>query len=168
MKVAVKDANILIDLIESDLLGLWFKLGIETYVSDLVQLEIVEFEQKRVFYSFVDAGLIIVESLTSDELSLAVEKREKHKISIEDASALILAQNKNAVLLSGDAALRRTAIGEGVRVCGVIWVFDRLVNDQLLMPADAICKLKAMLSRGSFLPKSICDSRIVEWGKLIE
>ncbi len=31
MKIAVKDANILIDLIEADLLGLWFRLGIETY-----------------------------------------------------------------------------------------------------------------------------------------
>jgi len=168
MKVAVKDANILIDLIESDLLGLWFQLKIETYVSDLVQLEIIEVDQKKVFSSFVDAGLIIVESLTSDELSLASEKREKHKISIEDASALILARKKNAVLLSGDAALRRTAIGEGLKVCGVIWVFDRLVRDQLLTPADAICKLNAMLESGSFLPKSICDSRIIEWGKLID
>ena len=35
MKVAVKDANVLIDLVEGDLLGLWFRLGIETYVPDL-------------------------------------------------------------------------------------------------------------------------------------
>jgi hypothetical protein len=31
MKVAVKDANVLIDLVEGDLLGLWFRLGIETH-----------------------------------------------------------------------------------------------------------------------------------------
>jgi predicted nucleic acid-binding protein len=33
MKAAVKDANILIDLAEADLLGLWFKLDIEMHVS---------------------------------------------------------------------------------------------------------------------------------------
>ena len=31
MKVAVKDTNVLIDLVEGDLLGLWFLLGIETH-----------------------------------------------------------------------------------------------------------------------------------------
>ncbi|MDA3927219.1 MAG: hypothetical protein PF904_21310 [Kiritimatiellae bacterium] len=166
MKVAVKDANILIDLIESDLLGLWFKLGIQTYVSDLVQLEIIEDEQKRVFNSFVDAGLIIVESLTSSELISASKKRDTHNISIEDASALIIALKKEAILLSGDAKLRKTAVGEGVKVYGVIWVFDRLVEESLLPPDGAIRKLQALLESGSFLPKAICESRISEWGRI--
>jgi hypothetical protein len=39
MKIAVKDANVLIDLIEADLLGLWFQLGIETHTADLVVRE---------------------------------------------------------------------------------------------------------------------------------
>jgi hypothetical protein len=47
MKVTVKDANILIDLIESELLGLWFKLGVETYISDLVQLRFKRSRRKR-------------------------------------------------------------------------------------------------------------------------
>jgi predicted nucleic acid-binding protein len=163
MKVAVKDANILIDLIESDLLGLWFKLGIQTYVSDLVQLEIIEDDQKRVFNSFVDAGLLIIARLSSDELNLAFEKREKHKISIEDASALIIAQRKSAILLSGDNRLRKTAEGEGVKVFGVIWVFDRLIEEDLLTPQDAINKLRSLLEIGSFLPKAIREGRIHKW-----
>lgn len=166
MKVAVKDANILIDLIESDLLGLWFKLNIETYVSDLVQLEIVDAEQKKVFDSFVDAGLIMVEPLTSSELIIASKKRATHNISIEDASALIIAQKKNAFLLSGDNKLRTTAEGEGVVVFGIIWIFDRLLEKKLLNPVGAISKLQALLKIGSFLPKAICERRIHEWGRL--
>ena len=166
MKVAVKDANILIDLIESDLLGLWFKLEIETYVSDLVQLEIVEPEQKKVFDSFVDAGLITIESLTAGELKSASDKRDAHNISIEDASALIIALKKEAVLLSGDARLRRTAEEEGVDVYGIIWIFDRLIAEALLHPKDAASKLKSLLDDGSFLPKAVCERRIYDWGRI--
>jgi len=48
MKVAVKDANVLIDLVEGDLLGLWFRLGIETHVPDLVLEEIKNPGQRSV------------------------------------------------------------------------------------------------------------------------
>jgi predicted nucleic acid-binding protein len=167
MKVTVKDANILIDLIESELLGLWFKLGVETYISDLVQLEISEESQKKILKSFIDAGLLMVEPLTPDELAAARIKRDKHRISIEDASALILAQKKKAMLLSGDGTLRKTAKAEGIDVHGVIWVLDRLVEKALLTPADAIIKLQALQALGTFLPQAICDKQIHEWRKRI-
>ena len=167
MRVAVKDANILIDLIESDLLGLWFKLGVETYISDLVQLEIHDERQARTLQAFVDAGLLIVESLSPDELQESVIKHTKHRISIEDASALILAQKKKAMLLSGDSTLRKTAEAEGIDVHGVLWVFDRLVEKALLTPADAIAKLQALQALGTFLPQALCDKQIHEWRKRI-
>ena len=167
MKVTVKDANILIDLIESELLGLWFKLGVETYISDLVQLEISEESQKKVLKSFIDAGLLMVEHLTSAEMEAARIKRDKHRISIEDASALILAQKKDAMLLSGDGTLRKTAKAEGIDVHGVIWVFARLVERALLTPSDAITKLQALQASGAFLPQELCDRQIHEWRKRI-
>ena len=40
MKVAVKDANIFIDLESMGLLDLWFQLGIETFTSSFVVLEL--------------------------------------------------------------------------------------------------------------------------------
>ena len=54
MKVAVKDANVLIDLVEGDLLGLWFRLGIETYVPDLVLDEIKHPNHRRIMGSVLD------------------------------------------------------------------------------------------------------------------
>ncbi len=163
MNIAVKDANILIDLIESDLLGLWFKLGITTYISDLVQLEIQEEAQKKILKPFVDAGLLIVEALTPNELTTAVNMREKHRISIEDASVLILAKRKQALLLSGDAALRKTAEAEGITVHGILWIFNRLVNRALLTTTDAIIKLEALQTSGTFLPPALCNQQIHEW-----
>ena len=40
MKIAVKDASVLFDLLEAGLLGSWFKLGIETHIPDLVLAEV--------------------------------------------------------------------------------------------------------------------------------
>jgi predicted nucleic acid-binding protein len=109
----------------------------------------------------------MVEPLTPAELEAAQIKRAKHRISIEDASALILAQKKNAMLLSGDSTLRKTAKAEGIDVHGVIWVFDRLVEKALLTPAQAITKLQELQALGAFLPQVICDKQIHEWRKRI-
>ena len=57
MKVAVKDANVLIDLVEGDLLGLWFRLGIETYVPDLVLDEIRHPNHRRIMGSVLDIDM---------------------------------------------------------------------------------------------------------------
>jgi len=45
MKIAVKDASILIDLIEGGLLDSWFSREIETYATNLVLGELTEQEQ---------------------------------------------------------------------------------------------------------------------------
>ncbi len=60
MKIAVKDASVLIDLLEAGVLGSWFKLGIETHVPDLVLAEIVQPQQRPVVEGFVSAGLLKV------------------------------------------------------------------------------------------------------------
>jgi len=164
MKVAVKDANILIDLIEADLLGLWFRLGIETYTTDLVRYEIRVESQRRTLDSFVEAGLLKVETSTPENLSLASQVKAAHKISMADASTFILARSLGAALLSGDDSLRKAAKASDIEVRGVFWVFDRLIAEKLLSKSDAIVRLKRLLECGSFLPKATCAERIRAWG----
>lgn len=48
MRVAVKDASILIDLAHGGFLTPWFKLGIETLTTDLVMAEIKDPNQNRI------------------------------------------------------------------------------------------------------------------------
>lgn len=58
MRVAVKDTSVLIDLAEGDLMGLWFKLQIETHTTDFVLSELRKEAQWQHVSSFVDAGMI--------------------------------------------------------------------------------------------------------------
>ena len=164
MKVAVKDANILIDLIEADLLGLWFRLGIETYTTDLVRYEIKLEAQRRTLDYFVEAGLLKVETSTPETLSLASQVKEEHKISMADASTFVLARSLGAALLSGDDSLRKAAKASDIEIRGVFWVFDRLIAEKLLSNSEACLRLTRLMACGSFLPKAICAERLRTWG----
>ena len=163
MKVAVKDANVLIDLIEADLLGLWFRLGIETQTTDLVRYEIRQPVQRQRIDAFVDAGSLKIVELSSEELLLVQSESRRLKVSLADASAFALARSLGAALLSGDQVLRKAAAAAGVEVRGVLWVFDRLIEDGLISAPKAATRLRHLMGIGSFLPATDCMARLHRW-----
>ena len=132
MKVAVKDANVLIDLVEGDLLGLWFRLGIETYVPDLVLDEIKHPNHRRMVLAMVEAGNLRVGTFSPAQLSQVDSYKQRYRISLADASAILLAEQMQAILLSGDKLVRKGGLSLDLKVRGLLWVFDELVLRELL------------------------------------
>jgi len=63
MKVAVKDACVLMDLANGGLLDARFQLGIETHTTDLVVRQVKTARQWQVLSVFVEAGLLKVTTL---------------------------------------------------------------------------------------------------------
>ena len=167
MKIAVKDASVLIDLLEAGVLGSWFKLGIETHVPDLVLAEIVQPQQRPVVEGFVNAGLLKVAVIGNGEVeqlaTLATLSREL-KVSIPDASAVHLAEALDgAFLLTSDGTLRLGAERRGLEVRGLLWVLDLLVWHDVLSCADAITALAAVLAANSRQPLHECHRRQESW-----
>lgn len=109
MRIAVKDASILIDLAEGDLLGLWFRLEIETHTTDLVLREVKHEAQWRRVSPFVDAKLLQVHPTAAADIGAVVAFSQTHGISLPDASGVFLARRLQACLLTGDRRLRHTA-----------------------------------------------------------
>jgi predicted nucleic acid-binding protein len=163
MRVAVKDANVLIDLVDADLLASWFRLGIETHTTDLVRHEVADPAQRQVVDRFVSAGLLHVEPLSARQLADVSDTARRLKLSLADASALALAKELRATLLSGDRALRRVAAAEKVDVRGVLWVFDKLVARGELATATAAARLRGLQRKGNFLPADECAGRLARW-----
>lgn len=118
--MAVNDASVLIDFAYGELVGHWFALGIETYITDAVFSEVKAGGHARLFTKFVDAGLLKVDRISSDGalgwLSKVQSYAESLKISFADATALICAEEKEAILLTGDRLLRLQAEKYGVDV----------------------------------------------------
>jgi hypothetical protein len=174
VKIAVKDASVLIDLLETGLLGSWFKLGIETHVSDLVLAEISQPDQRPVVEGFVSAGLLnvaIIENGDVQRLAALANLSRELKVSIPDASAVHLAETLDqAFLLTSDGTLRLGAERRGLEVRGLLWVLDLLVWHDVLSCADARTALAAVLAANSRQPLHECERRQESWatGKKIK
>lgn len=165
MKVAVKDANVLIDMTEADLLDLWFNLGIPTHTTDLVMAEVDEPRRNEFLARFVATRKLKIHSISAAHMAQTAILSQNHRISPADASALLLSKRLKAVLLTGDGRLRKVAGLKSVEIRGVLWIFDHLVEKGLLSGQDAVCKLKHLQSVGSFLPSDLCAERLTRWGK---
>ena len=163
MKIAVKDANVLIDLVEGDLLGLWFQLGIETYLPDLVLTEIRHVTHRRMVLAMVEAGNLRVGTFNPAELSQIVSYKQRYRISLADASAILLAEQMQATLLSGDTLVRKGGQSLNLDVRGLLWVFDELVLRELLEAADAAVRLERVLEAGARLPAEQVQVRLRKW-----
>jgi predicted nucleic acid-binding protein len=166
MKVAVKDACVLIDLANGGLLEAWFQLGIETFTTDLVLRQVKEEEQWKTVSGFVAAGLLQVHVLTSHEVEEMDRLLVTPRIGAEDRTVLFLAIKRNAILITGDRRLRMEGISRDVDVRGLLWVLDELVARTAIDPKLAAVKLELMRKNGAFLPVDECEKRLQTWRRV--
>ena len=171
MKVAVKDANIFIDLEAMGLLDLWFQLGHETLTSDYVVIELEDGGHSTAL-ACIKAGLVRVAVIGADEWADFEALRldcEPKGMSVEDVSVLFLARREDAMLLSGDRILRRDAQARSVEVHGTIWILEQMVERGLLGHGLAADRLEALIQatgeQRRFLPVAECEARILKWRK---
>ena len=165
MKVAVQDANILIDLVEGGLLDAWFLLRIETLTTDLVMHEIGDPAQRAMLDAYVRSGSLQIIELDPAQLASAAVLLASgpRGLTIQDCSVVTLAREREAVLITGDALLRRHAESIGVTVHRTLWILDRLVADGALGARVASEKLRLLMGKDRRLPQDECLCRIRQW-----
>lgn len=163
MRIAVQDANIIIDLIDCGIFELFFRLELEVVTSSLVLGEITESSQKKACQAVVrKKWLNVVEISTLDYLRL--QGLDLPGLSVPDRSVLELAEVREASLLTGDGRLRKAAKSSALDVRGILWVFDQLVDDGLLPKKEARAKLAELKERNQRLPKAEIEKRLKTWG----
>ena len=164
MKVAIKDANIFIDLEIAGLFDLWFQLGIETHTSVFIREELDTGGHEQALAYFT-SGQVVCHEFGFEEIVLveALMVEVSKAAGFNDCSVLYLAEKLNVPLLSGDNALRRSAEKRGVEVKGTLWVFDQLVSRKMLKPSVAAQKLRRLLEEERRLPVEACQIRIEQW-----
>ena len=125
------DTNMWIDFAIIDRLSLPFKLPyIYLMNEDAVSNELLQPE--GLGEKLTGLGLQAV-SMIEEEFYLAEKLIEKYrKPSSYDCIALAIAKCRKIVLLTGDGALRKAAIQEGVEVIGSIKVLDLLLENTLI------------------------------------
>jgi predicted nucleic acid-binding protein len=171
VRIAVKDANVFIDLESMGILDLWFQLGYQTITSSFVVVELEDGGHANSLAS-IQAGQVIEAVISSEEMeafeTLRVEC-EPTGLSSADVSVLYLAIREDALLLSGDKSLRIQAKVRWVEIHGTLWIMDQLVDSGLLAKRVAAQRLEALLRRTGkerrYLPIAECHARITRWSK---
>ena len=129
--LVVNDTNIFIDLISVDLLDDFFNLPIGVHTTDLVLNELTDESQSAAVREHVKLKHLTVKRYSWTEVAEIVSFRATchNNVSIADCSVWLYAKHNGYTLLTGDAKLRSSAQKSGVTVCGILRIFDMLVED---------------------------------------
>ena len=129
MEFISSDTNVWIDFMAIDKLKLPFRLSLKYLMNeDAINDELLSPEGMR--EQLLQLGLIATE-LAEKEFYCGLKMAELHpKLSQYDCSALAIAKHRGLVLMTGDAALRKAALSEGVSVIGTIGILDKLYVEE--------------------------------------
>lgn len=166
-KIVVNDTNIFIDLFEVGLLEKFFSLPWEVHTTDFVMLELQREGQHETVVRYQSDQRLVVPILEAKELleigNLYQQYVNRTNISLTDCSVWYYAKVNNYILLTGDRKLRTASTYDGVEVHGVIYVFDNLVEFNMISRQIAVEKLQQLYSINPRLPKEEVDKRINLW-----
>ena len=159
--VLVTDTNIWIDLQNGGILEKLFLLPFHFIAPDFAITE----------YSTVDwkeldkLGVEFCE-IAPEEIQKIVFLKSMHPgLSVVDLSALLLAEERKAVLITGDKNLRILAVERKNNCHGVLWILDILVAHQIINGKTAASAMAAMIQKGARLPEKDCNQRLENWQK---
>lgn len=163
MIVLVNDASILIDLLKLDLLAPFFRLPCQFHVTDLAAGEILE-ENLDELNRYIEKGTLLKRSFEFEELLEIRRIQDAHLgLSLSDCSSVFLSTELSATPLTGDAVLRRAAEMHGIRVHGILWVFEELVGRSLIPESSAHNKLTRLMEINPRLPLRQCRRLLELW-----
>jgi predicted nucleic acid-binding protein len=163
-RIAINDANLFIDLFEIDLIDSFFLLNLEFHTTSLILAEL-DPNQLTYIQKFVEIGKLKIREISIAEIEtfkdLPIQTR---KLSINDLSIYFYAlELKECMILTGDNRLRTEAEKIGFEVHGVLWLFEEMVNHNILEKQIAVQKLEELIKVNLWLPVRECEKLIEVW-----
>ena len=162
--IAVNDANLLIDLWEVGLIDLFFQLPLSFHTTQLIISELDE-KQAESLAVYIEQGRLTVRHLTRAEIdnlgSLSVDSR---KLSRQDLSVYFYAKELiDCMILTGDNRLRKEAERQGFEVHGILWVFEQLLENNIIDRKLAREQLQNLMKINLWLPMTECQKYLDRW-----
>lgn len=171
-RIAVTDACIFIDLIELKLIAPFFQLGntalkleIHTTLEVLDELYPV---QQEILKAYEAVSKLTVHTISAEGLEEIQSFNFPKALSQQDKSVIYMASQLNAMVLSSDKPVRNFAKRNAIEVHGMFWIFDKLVEYELLAEKEAITKLNQLISSNLIYQNNVklwkeASKRIEAW-----
>ena len=165
MHVLVSDTSVLVDLERGSLLEASFRLPFQFSVPDLL------YERELKNHGgegLIRLGLVVVE-LDGDGVRRAITYRRRvPALSLPDCFALVLAQTRSWILLSGDGELRQLAADETVECHGVLWLLDQMHDADVVSIRQLYDGLTAIAEHPRCrLPRPEIRRRLADYAELL-
>ena len=164
-RIAINDANILIDLVKTGLFEASLKLPVVYYTTSITFEELHDF-QRAFFSDAIQQEKYRIIDITLDEMAEIYELITLDRnLSVQDWSAYYFSKKWACLLMTGDNRLQNRASSYGIQVCGILWILDELFSGQHITPTDAHHLLQQLMSVNKRLPQNECMERLRFWSK---
>lgn len=160
MTIAITDANIFIDLIYVELLDSLFSIEMEIHTTLNVIDELKE-SQQELLHPYIKSKQLSVH--TSDDFELPKAIQNNRRLSPSDKSVFGVALALDAMILTGDGLIRKTATTKKIETHGTLWLLDQFLEKELITKGRAAQQLKHLQGYNKRLPLDDCARRISEW-----
>lgn len=162
-RIAIQDANILIDLIKANVFIPCMQLPYQFCTTDIIFAELYD-EQASIVHPFILSQTFEIIAITEDDLKeIATLTGGQSQLSEQDYSAYYYAQKNGSLLLTGDKYLKEKALNAGLETHGILWLYDQLVLHDCISKATAIESLCLLMTKNKRLPIPECNLRLQEW-----
>lgn len=127
MRVVISDSSVLIDLAKIRLIETTLALPYEFVIPDVIfadeLIDLKHYQREQLIKLGFKIG-----SLTGEQVSTVYQYGLSYKpLAINDCFALVLAESiEQAILLTGDSNLRKTAQRHRVETHGIIWLCEQM------------------------------------------
>lgn len=145
IKIAVTDACIFIDLYNLGLVASFFKLELEIHTTSAVYFELYD-EQQQVLKAYQSVDRLFVHNLKEEDFIQIHSESYPKSLSETDKSVLHVANKLNACVLSSDKTVRNCAKNKDIAYHGMIWIFDKLIEANILTKKVAANKLEQLVA----------------------
>ena len=161
LRLLISDANIIIDMEVGGLIDVMFRLPFEYATPE----SLFDQELRATYGNLVERGLQL-ETLTPKMIDrVQVLGRPYKGASSHDLEALVLAEYRDAPLLTGDKKLRQVCLEENIDVRGTLWLVDQLFQLELITVNEACTAYDRMAEDGSRLPWDEVEKQLKRFQK---
>ena len=144
IEIVIKDACILFDLVDLNLLEDFFQLDVSAFTTPQVIGEITNEMQWEEISKFVTSGKLQIDADGEFEVIAGIFD-EYAGLSIPDSSVLELAIRKDAIIFTSDGILRKISVKKNLIVRGILWIVEELHKKEIISQDMALHKLNRYL-----------------------
>jgi len=158
-EVVIKDACILFDLIDMELMDSFYKLNVTVVTTQDVIDEITDEGQLAEVNRFINSGELRIDQFGVFETIASIIDANPG-LSFTDGSVIEVAGRRNAAILSSDKSLRNESERRQITVRGMLWILKELHCQQIITREVLLEKLALYPAVNKRAPKSEIDKLV--------